>query len=137
MTEKIDHSERDHSSLGPSSSAKWLLCAGSVEAEEEFLRRNPDYDDSNEAADEGTEAHEIADFHLQNYDDPTNHIKFEEFYTKPEWKYINKDMISIAWRYADYCMALGKDEDDVIRATEQELRMPTVHEDSWLSLIHI
>jgi len=127
----INHDDRGHSDLGPSASSKWLLCAGSIEAEAEFLRRNPDYDDSNPAADEGTEAHEIADFILQNYHLSIDAEEFETFFNKPEWEHINTDMIAFAWRYADYCMALGKDDPDTIRATEQHLTMQSVHEDAF------
>lgn len=120
MTE-VNHDERAHSPLGPSASGKWINCAAALATEAKFLELNPDYDDSNPAAEEGTEAHELADTILQS----TDPISEDDYADVPA------EMLRHTLRYVDYCLATGEDDPKAIRATEQRLRMPRIHEDAY------
>lgn len=117
MTEEVNHSERAHSALGPSAAAKWSNCAAALSAEARFLELNPDYDDSNPAAEEGTRAHELADNILQDPDFDTSGEEAE--------------MLRHCLRYVDYCLETGVGDLNAIRATEQRLYMPGIHADAY------
>lgn len=56
---KAEKTEVVHSKIGPSGSSRWLKCRGSVGFIEKNASRLPP-DQSSEAADEGTKAHELA-----------------------------------------------------------------------------
>lgn len=61
MVEDIDHTSRDHSLLSPSSSHRWMNCTPSARLEE------PMPDSTSAAAEEGTVAHELAEYALSKY----------------------------------------------------------------------
>ena len=64
---KIDHSARDHARLGASSSSQWIACPGSIQMQEKFYAENPDAEERDRgAADEGSFAHEVADWCIEN-----------------------------------------------------------------------
>jgi len=56
---KVNHTERKHAKLSASSSAKWLNCPGSINAEKGYKNESSIY------ANEGTLAHELADLCLK------------------------------------------------------------------------
>lgn len=61
MTKEVDHTSRDHALLSPSSSHRWMSCTPSARLEE------PLSDSTSAAAEEGTVAHELAEYALDKY----------------------------------------------------------------------
>ena len=60
MTDPIDHDERAHSAFAPSAAARWLRCPASLQAN--LLVP----DESSVYAEEGTRAHELAEWMLRD-----------------------------------------------------------------------
>lgn len=77
-----------HSAMGPSSAHRWMICPGSVKAQEGL----PDI--SSEFAEEGTRAHAYAHLLLDPVDAPN---------CEPD----DEDMAYYCTQYADYCNNLG------------------------------
>lgn len=61
MSERLDHANRDHALLSPSGSHRWMNCTPSARLEE------PLSDGTSAAAEEGTVAHELAEYALSKY----------------------------------------------------------------------
>lgn len=61
MSETINHTERAHSLLSPSGSKRWMTCTPSARLEESYEET------SSSAAEEGTTAHELAEYALTEY----------------------------------------------------------------------
>lgn len=61
MPETINHMERAHSLLSPSGSKRWMTCTPSARLEENYEET------SSSAAEEGTTAHELAEYALTEY----------------------------------------------------------------------
>lgn len=61
MQERVNHSERGHAVLSPSSSERWLNCTPSARLAEEAGSKTSEY------AEEGTTAHELAEYALKSW----------------------------------------------------------------------
>lgn len=61
MTKEVDHTSRDHALLSPSSSHRWMSCTPSARLEEPLPYS------TSAAAEEGTVAHELAEYALSKY----------------------------------------------------------------------
>ena len=61
MTKEVDHTSRDHALLSPSGSHRWMNCTPSARLEEHILGG------TSAAAEEGTVAHELAEYALDKY----------------------------------------------------------------------
>lgn len=61
MQERVNHSERGHAVLSPSSSERWLNCTPSARLAEEAGSKTSEY------AEEGTTAHELAEYALRSW----------------------------------------------------------------------
>lgn len=61
MKEQINHSDRAHALLSPSSSHRWMNCTPSARLEENIPSK------SSAASDEGTVAHELSEYAIQKY----------------------------------------------------------------------
>lgn len=61
MSEQLDHTSRAHALLSPSGSHRWMNCTPSARLEE------PLPDSTSSAAEEGTVAHELAEYALSKY----------------------------------------------------------------------
>lgn len=61
MTKEVDHTSRDHALLSPSSSHRWMSCTPSARLEEHIPGS------TSAAAEEGTVAHELAEYALDKY----------------------------------------------------------------------
>lgn len=61
MAKEVDHTSRDHALLSPSGSHRWMNCTPSARLEE------PLPDSTSAAAEEGTVAHELAEYALSKY----------------------------------------------------------------------
>ncbi len=88
-TKEVEHQNRAHAKLSASSSHRWLLCSGSINAEESYK------DETSVFAEEGTLAHELADLCLSSNKD------VEAFPVVNE-KEIEKDMQMYVQEYLDY-----------------------------------
>lgn len=70
------HSQRSHSLLSPSGASRWLACTPSAKLESTFPEKK------NDAADEGTFAHELSELLLKKHFDLVNKVKFESHLKK-------------------------------------------------------
>lgn len=61
MTKEVDHTSRDHALLSPSGSHRWMNCTPSARLEEHIPGS------TSAAAEEGTVAHELAEYALDKY----------------------------------------------------------------------
>lgn len=61
MSEQINHSGRAHALLSPSGSHRWMHCTPSARLEENLP------ESTSSAAEEGTVAHELAEYALDRY----------------------------------------------------------------------
>ena len=111
MDTVINHTERAHAILSPSSSKRWLSCTPSARMEE--AENN---DRSSNAALEGTVAHELAEFTLQRYLDGEYMTSIDQAYPQDSIKdspFMCEDMIDYITEYTDlviedYLRANGK-----------------------------
>ncbi len=81
-----------HSILSPSRAHRWSKCAGSVKTEQAYVNT------SSEAAQIGTNAHEMADYCLKNNKDTKDYVS-EEFTVTSQMRYAVQ-------QYLDYCRSL-------------------------------
>ena len=72
---KINHAERTHSKLGASKAKQWLNCPRSIKLSEQAPKQL-----SNDYADDGFHAHELAEYVLKN------EISIEELWAMPTFK---------------------------------------------------
>jgi hypothetical protein len=83
-----------HAKLSASGSTKWLNCPGSVNAEVDYP------DSTNQYAEEGTLAHELADLCLKNEQEASYYVD-----KKIEGTVIQKDMAEYVQEYLDYVLS--------------------------------
>lgn len=93
MSEQINHSDREHALLSPSGSHRWMRCTPSARLEENLP------ENTSSAAEEGTVAHELAEYALDMYlkgeylplldELPTpKHIAANRYYSSEMDKYV-------------------------------------------------
>lgn len=93
MSEQINHSDREHALLSPSGSHRWIHCTPSARLEENLP------ESTSSAAEEGTVAHELAEYALSMYlkgeylpllgELPTpKHIAENKYYSSEMDKYV-------------------------------------------------
>lgn len=93
MSEQINHSDREHALLSPSGSHRWMHCTPSARLEENLP------ESTSSAAEEGTVAHELAEYALDMYlkgeylplldELPTpKHIAKNKYYSSEMDKYV-------------------------------------------------
>lgn len=99
MPELINHSEREHAILSPSSSERWLNCTPSARLADAAGSKTSEY------AEEGTTAHELAEYVLGCWTDGTFLPECEEM-PVPENiasnKYYSEEMKEAILRYVDF-----------------------------------
>lgn len=115
--EKINHGERDHALLSPSSSKRWLNCPPSARLAESVENKSSVY------ADEGTLAHEIAQNALELWDRDLYYPEIDELPVPDDLAkspYFSEDMVRHVGSYVDFVVnefhAMRKEEtgDNVI-----------------------
>lgn len=115
--EKINHGERDHALLSPSSSKRWLNCPPSARLAESVENKSSVY------ADEGTLAHEIAQNALELWDRDLYYPEIDELPVPDDLAkspYFSEDMVRHVGSYVDFVVnefhAMHKEEtgDNVI-----------------------
>lgn len=103
MEKAINHQERSHALLSPSSADRWMACTPSARLEDQFP------DTTSEAAAEGTVAHELAEAMLQyktkqikkaQYNKLLQAIKATGFYNEDMDQYISDYADFVLERYA-------------------------------------
>lgn len=99
MQERVNHSERGHAILSPSSSERWLNCTPSARLAEEAGSRTGEY------AEEGTTAHELAEYALKSWIYGTFYPECDELPVPQEIasnKYYSEEMKEAISRYVDF-----------------------------------
>lgn len=99
MQGRVNHSERGHAVLSPSSSERWLNCTPSARLAEEAGSKTSEY------AEEGTVAHELAEYALKSWTDGTFYPECEELPVSQEIasnKYYSEEMKEAISRYVDF-----------------------------------
>lgn len=99
---------KKHARLSASGSAKWLNCAGSVEAEEKFLSENKKFLRDNFYTEEGTFAHELADICLRNYESAEKYIGQSLVFESDGKKMsaiVSEEMADFVQEYLDYVLS--------------------------------
>jgi len=101
-----------HANLGASNAHRWLVCAGSVEAERDIPNTTSPF------AAEGTEAHELAETALRMAHLPPEHVEADDFdlyahIKSHEWLdfYENAEMADFVRVYVDYVNNAAKGAD--------------------------
>jgi hypothetical protein len=97
MTKEIDHSQRAHALLSASGASRWLNCTPSPRLEEGFK------EESSEAAEEGTLAHEFAELLLKKQLKIITGREYTKL-AKPhtESKYYSDEMLEEVQKHVDY-----------------------------------
>ncbi|MET7074182.1 DUF2800 domain-containing protein [Trueperella pyogenes] len=108
MSVVIEHAERAHALLGASSAHRWLNCTPSAVLEAE----KPDT--TSAAAEEGTAAHELAEYELRT-------LLGEDDLTRPVSDLEDEDMVRHAKSYAAYVAGLLEDLAEPFVSIEQRL----------------
>lgn len=95
--------EKEHALLSASSSHKWLVCTPSARLEEQFESKTSDY------MEEGTLAHEIAEFKLRNYffNEMTKRKYNSELKKFEKREHYNSEMQGYTDAYLDYIKELA------------------------------
>ncbi|QIG64560.1 hypothetical protein HNL35_25 [Bacteroides phage HNL35] len=99
MQERVNHSERGHAILSPSSSERWLNCTPSARLAEEAGSKTSEY------AEEGTTAHELAEYALKSWIYGTFYPECDELPVPQEIasnKYYSEEMKEAISRYVDF-----------------------------------
>lgn len=99
MQEVINHSGRGHAILSPSSSERWLNCTPSARLAEEAGSKTSEY------AEEGTTAHELAEYSLKSWIYGTFYPECEELPVSQEIasnRYYSEEMKEAISRYVDF-----------------------------------
>lgn len=101
-----------HATLGASNAHRWLVCPGSVEAERDIPNTTSPF------AEEGTEAHELAEMALRMAHLPPEHVDADDFdryahIKSHEWLdlYENTEMADFVRVYVDYVNQAAKGAD--------------------------
>lgn len=95
----INHSERGHAVLSPSSSERWLNCTPSARLAEAAGSKTSEY------AEEGTTAHELAEYALKSWIDGTFYPECEEMPVPDEIaknKYFSEGMRDAVGEYVNF-----------------------------------
>lgn len=134
MQERVNHSERGHAVLSPSSSERWLNCTPSARLAEEAGSKTSEY------AEEGTTAHELAEYALESWIYGTFYPECDEL-PVPQKIASNKDyseeMKEAISRYVDfvtgefYEMQKGPFGGSVATYLEEELDISKYAPDSF------
>ena len=99
MQERVNHSERGHAVLSPSSSERWLNCTPSARLAEEAGSKTSEY------AEEGTTAHELAEYALKCWTDGTFYPECDELPVPQEIasnKYYSEEMKEAISHYVNF-----------------------------------
>lgn len=99
MPKRINHSERGHAILSPSSSERWLNCTPSARLADAAGSKTSEY------AEEGTTAHELAEYALKCWTDGTFYPECEELPVPQEIasnKYYSEEMKEAISHYVDF-----------------------------------
>lgn len=99
MQERVNHSERGHAILSPSSSERWLNCTPSARLAEEAGSKTSEY------AEEGTTAHELAEYALKSWVYGTFYPECDELPVPQEIasnRYYSEEMKEAITRYVDF-----------------------------------
>lgn len=99
MQERVNHSERGHAVLSPSSSERWLNCTPSARLAEEAGSKTSEY------AEEGTTAHELAEYALKSWIYGTFYPECDELPVPQEIasnKHYSEEMKEAILRYVDF-----------------------------------
>ena len=100
MTELNNHAARDHALLSASSAARWLKCPPSAVANEAYPNEDTEY------TQEGTLAHEVAEFAARE--------GYASWNSEAEGKGITREMVECAVDYANYIEELKKSNDATV-----------------------
>ena len=119
-TNKINHAERDHALLSPSASARWIKCTMSVPLNEQYP------DTTSEFAEEGTTAHEVAEYEVEKLFGITR--------TEEAPEPLDEDMARHAVDYANYIHELTTSADDTI-LVEQKVKLFATIDQTALSTL--
>ena len=95
----INHSERGHAVLSPSSSERWLNCTPSARLAEAAGSKTSEY------AEEGTTAHELAEYALKSWIDGTFYPECDEMPVPDEIaksKYFSEEMRDAVGEYVNF-----------------------------------
>ena len=99
MQERVNHSERGHAVLSPSSSERWLNCTPSARLAEEAGSKTSEY------SEEGTTAHELAEYALKSWIYGTFYPECDDLPVPQEIasnKYYSEEMKEAILRYVDF-----------------------------------
>lgn len=99
MQERVNPSERGHAVLSPSSSERWLNCTPSARLAEEAGSKTSEY------SEEGTTAHELAEYALKSWIYGTFYPECDELPVPQEIasnKYYSEEMKEAISRYVDF-----------------------------------
>lgn len=99
MQERVNHSERGHAILSPSSSERWLNCTPSARLAEEAGSKTSEY------SEEGTTAHELAEYALKSWIYGTFYPECDDLPVPQEIasnKYYSEEMKEAILRYVDF-----------------------------------
>ena len=99
MQERVNHSERGHAILSPSSSERWLNCTPSARLAAEAGSKTSEY------AEEGTTAHELAEYALKSWIYGTFYPECDDLPVPQEIasnKYYSEEMKEAILRYVDF-----------------------------------
>lgn len=99
MQERVNHSERGHAVLSPSSSERWLNCTPSARLADAAGSKTSEY------AEEGTTAHELAEYALKSWIYGTFYPECEELPVSQEIasnRYYSEEMKESISRYVDF-----------------------------------
>jgi len=125
MTDQINHSERAHSNLGPSSAHRWVPCPGSIEKEIQFYDRFPDKrGETSVHSREGTMAHELVELMVG---EPTMDTDSWMANIENDEQFNLVEMVRHAEGYTTYVLDQIEDINTDVVLTESRLRMPRVH----------
>ena len=134
MQERVNHSERGHAILSPSSSERWLNCTPSARLAEEAGSKTSEY------AEEGTTAHELAEYALKSWIYGTFYPECDELPVPQEIasnKHYSEEMKEAILRYVDfvtgefYEMQKGPFDGSVATYLEEKLDISKYAPDSF------
>ena len=119
---KINHAERTHSKLGASKAKQWLNCPRSIKLSEQAPKQL-----SNDYADDGSHAHELAEYVLKN------EISIEELWAMPTFKSkpIDDEKKKAVQVYVEYIRNLQKEIGDAEFLMEQKFHLKHIHPDLY------
>ena len=105
--------ELEHAELSASSAHRWISCPASISASRGIA------DSSSAAAEEGTAAHELAEFCLRDGSNPCDHLgkTFNGFV-------VDEEMADAISRYIDFCRALPQERSRVEQRLDFSLWVP-------------